>query len=122
VDVAELAESAATARRQAEQVRRARSHCRFAPPLSHFIPYSLPYSVPLFLKRQCDRTRQARQQLEEAEEFYSREGSESSARAANVEQVRIQFILLRTKFFATFATLSRIRCHQYTFALHTCEF
>ena len=61
-------------------------------------------------------------QLEEAEEFYSREGSESSARAANVEQVRIQFILLRTKFFATFATLSRIRCHQYTFALHTCEF
>jgi hypothetical protein len=37
-------------------LRRARSHCRFAPPLIHFIPYSLTYSVPLFLKRQCDRT------------------------------------------------------------------
>ena len=35
---------------------RARSHCRFIPPLIHFIPYSLTYSVPLFLKRQCDRT------------------------------------------------------------------
>ena len=33
-----------------------RSHCRFVPPLIHFIPYSLTYSVPLFLKRQCDRT------------------------------------------------------------------
>ena len=36
--------------------RRARSHCRFVPPLIHFIPDSLIYSVPLFLKRQCDRT------------------------------------------------------------------
>ena len=36
--------------------RRVRSHCRFAPPLIHFTPYSLTYSVPLFLKRQCDRT------------------------------------------------------------------
>jgi hypothetical protein len=35
---------------------RARSHRRFALPLSHFIPESLTYSVPLFLKRQCDRT------------------------------------------------------------------
>ena len=37
---------------------RARSHCRFAPPFIHFIiiPDSLTYSVPLFLKRQCDRT------------------------------------------------------------------
>ena len=35
---------------------RARSHWRFAPPLIHFEPYSLPYSVPLFLNRQCDRT------------------------------------------------------------------
>jgi hypothetical protein len=35
---------------------RARSHCRFAPPLIHFIPYLLTYSVPLSLKRQCDRT------------------------------------------------------------------
>jgi hypothetical protein len=43
---------------------RARSHRRFAPPLVHFIPYLLAYPVPLFLKRQCDRTlaagRQAR--------------------------------------------------------------
>ena len=35
---------------------RARSHCRFAPPLIHFIPDLLTYSVPPFLKRQCDRT------------------------------------------------------------------
>jgi hypothetical protein len=34
----------------------ARSHSRFVPPLTRFIPYSLRYSVPLFLKRQCDRT------------------------------------------------------------------
>jgi hypothetical protein len=35
---------------------RARSHCRFVPPLNHFIPESITYSVPLFLKRHCDRT------------------------------------------------------------------
>ena len=35
---------------------RARSHCRFAPPLVHFIPASLTCSVSRFLKRQCDRT------------------------------------------------------------------
>jgi hypothetical protein len=35
---------------------RARSHCRFAPPLILFIPDSLKYSVQLLLKRQCDRT------------------------------------------------------------------
>jgi hypothetical protein len=35
---------------------RARSHCHFARPLVHFTPDSLTYSVPLFLKRQCDRT------------------------------------------------------------------
>jgi hypothetical protein len=35
---------------------RARSHCRFVPPLIHFIPDLLTYSVPLFLKQQCDRT------------------------------------------------------------------
>jgi hypothetical protein len=35
---------------------RARSHCRFAPPLIHFTPESLTYSVHLFLKRQCDPT------------------------------------------------------------------
>ena len=29
---------------------RARSHCRFALPLTNFIPDSLTYSVPLFLK------------------------------------------------------------------------
>jgi hypothetical protein len=36
--------------------RRAQSHCRFVLPRVHFTPYSLTYSVPLFLKRQCDRT------------------------------------------------------------------
>ena len=35
---------------------RARSHCRFVLPLIHFILESLIYSVPLFLKRRCDRT------------------------------------------------------------------
>jgi hypothetical protein len=34
---------------------RARSHCRFVLPLIHFIPGSLRGSVPLLLKRQCDR-------------------------------------------------------------------
>jgi hypothetical protein len=37
-------------------MHRARSHCRFVRPLIHFTPDSLTYSVPLFLKRQCDRT------------------------------------------------------------------
>jgi hypothetical protein len=36
--------------------RRARLHYRFVPPLIHCTPDSLIYSVPLFLKRQCDRT------------------------------------------------------------------
>ena len=35
---------------------RARSHCRVVPPLTHFIPYSLTYSLSLFLKQHCDRT------------------------------------------------------------------
>jgi hypothetical protein len=35
---------------------RARSHCRFVLPLIHFIPDFLTYSVPPFLKRQCDRS------------------------------------------------------------------
>jgi fructose-1,6-bisphosphatase I len=35
---------------------RARSHCRFVLSPIHFIPDLLTYSVPLFLKRQCDRT------------------------------------------------------------------
>ena len=35
---------------------RARSHCRSVLTLIHFIPDSLTYSVPLLLKRQCDRT------------------------------------------------------------------
>jgi hypothetical protein len=39
---------------------RARSRNRFAPPLTHFIPDPLTHSVPLYLKRQCDRTPQAR--------------------------------------------------------------
>ena len=34
----------------------ARSHCRFVLLLIQFIPDLLTYSVPLFLKRQCDRT------------------------------------------------------------------
>jgi hypothetical protein len=47
---------------------RARSHCRFAPPLTHFIPDSPTSSVPLFLKRQCDRTQEARAADAAAEE------------------------------------------------------
>jgi hypothetical protein len=39
-----------------EGTQRARSHCRFVPPLIRFIPYLLIYSVPLYLKRRCDRT------------------------------------------------------------------
>jgi hypothetical protein len=35
---------------------RAQSHCRFVLPLIRFIPDLLTYLVPLFLKRQCDRT------------------------------------------------------------------
>jgi hypothetical protein len=35
---------------------RARPHGRFALLLTHFMPDSLTFSVPLFLKRQCDRT------------------------------------------------------------------
>jgi hypothetical protein len=35
---------------------RDRSHCRFVLPLIRFIPESLTYSAPLFLKRHCDRT------------------------------------------------------------------
>jgi hypothetical protein len=34
---------------------RARSHCHFAPPSIRLIPDLLRYSVPLSLKRQCDR-------------------------------------------------------------------
>ena len=36
--------------------RRARSHCRFVLPPIHLITDSRTYSVPLFLKRHCDRT------------------------------------------------------------------
>jgi hypothetical protein len=43
-------------RRPGSLAARARSHCRFVPPLLRFIPVSLTYSVPLSLKRQCDRT------------------------------------------------------------------
>jgi hypothetical protein len=39
--------------------RTARSHWHFAAPRIRFIPDSLTYSVPLFLKRQCDRTPRA---------------------------------------------------------------
>ena len=40
----------------AVRLARARSQCRFAPPLIHFIPELLTYSVSLFLERQCDRS------------------------------------------------------------------
>jgi hypothetical protein len=43
-------------RERANGAGRARSHCRFVLPLIHFRPDSLTYSLPLFLKRQCDRT------------------------------------------------------------------
>ena len=46
---------------------RARSHCRFGLRLIRFIPDSLRYSVPLFLKRQCDRTLGPATPLEEWE-------------------------------------------------------
>ena len=42
--------------RRGRRKARARSHCRFARPLIHFIPDLRTYSVPLFLKRHCDRT------------------------------------------------------------------
>jgi hypothetical protein len=48
--------AAAAPPRSRPGTRRARSRCRFAPPLIHFVRDSLTYSVPLFLKRQCDRT------------------------------------------------------------------
>ena len=41
---------------RADRLLRARSHCRFVLTLIHFMPCSLTYSVPLCLKRQCDRT------------------------------------------------------------------
>ena len=34
----------------------ARSHYHYVRPLVHITPDSLTYSVPLFLKQQCDRT------------------------------------------------------------------
>jgi hypothetical protein len=42
---------------------RARSHRRFARPPISVIPDSLRYSVPLFLKRQCDRTPGGNQEM-----------------------------------------------------------
>ena len=36
-------------------VARARSHCGFVLLFTRFVPYSLTYSLPLFLKRQYDR-------------------------------------------------------------------
>jgi hypothetical protein len=46
----------AAAARIAAVTPRVRSHCRFAPPSIHFIPDFRCYSVPLVLKRRCDRT------------------------------------------------------------------
>jgi hypothetical protein len=43
-------------RRREQGLLRARSHCRSVLPLIRLIPDSLTYSVPLYLKRQCDRT------------------------------------------------------------------
>ena len=43
--------------------RRARSHCRFGLPPIRFIPGAPTYSVPLFLKGQCDRTLGGRRRL-----------------------------------------------------------
>jgi hypothetical protein len=60
---------------------RARSHCRFVLPLIHFIPYSLTYSVPLFLKRQCYRTLHRR-----GEHYASGVHHEVPARSAVVVQ------------------------------------
>ena len=37
-------------------LRRVLSHCRFVLPFIRFTPDVLRGSVPLFLKRQCDRT------------------------------------------------------------------
>jgi hypothetical protein len=42
--------------RLADGTRSARLHSRFVMPLIHFILYPRTYSVPLFLKRHCDRT------------------------------------------------------------------
>jgi hypothetical protein len=52
---ARFLELTATAAAASGGESRTGSHCRFAPPLIHFIPYSLTYSVPLFMKRQCGR-------------------------------------------------------------------
>jgi hypothetical protein len=54
-----LAAQRTAAAEAAQGDARARSHCRFVPPLIHCIPDLLTYSVPLFLKRQCDRTQGA---------------------------------------------------------------
>jgi hypothetical protein len=37
-------------------LHRVRSHCRFAPPLIHYMPDSRTYFVPMFLNRQRDGT------------------------------------------------------------------
>ena len=63
---------------------RARSHCRFAPPLIHSTPESLRHSVPPFPKRHCDRTLGAgRRQLrrDRVERAVGRAGALASAAA-----------------------------------------
>ena len=50
-------------REHASGRRRARAHCRFAPPFILSVPDSLTYLVHVSLKRQCDRTLGRRQTL-----------------------------------------------------------
>jgi hypothetical protein len=54
------------ARQWGRGLGRARSHRRFVLPFIHFIPGLLTYSVPLFLKRRCDRTLGLRCQVRRA--------------------------------------------------------
>ena len=61
------------AARMSEGEHRARSHCRFVLPVFHVIPKSLSYSVPLFLKRQCDRTLGEQRKADEAAKMRDRE-------------------------------------------------
>jgi hypothetical protein len=75
---------------------RARSHCRFLLPPIHFILDSLTYAVPLFLKRQCDRTLGEEREmilfsmlLAPREAGKSHGKSAKSARAADDEEVAI---------------------------------
>jgi hypothetical protein len=71
-----------------EGAPRARSHCRFAPPLTHLIPYSVKYSVPLFLKRHCNRAPGARLVLA-ARTLSELETTAAACRAAGAADVEV---------------------------------